>query len=386
MVRTIDFQQTLFFYDVPMLFYGIDVVGCNYLCLLVHDGNDGEDYICTPISKTRLKDFFKGIIDLRVIFENPEIKEFYKCKIRDLHEPIAISFFASEDLPESYLPEKGLYLSDKEEINEEIVDTAKEFNKPVLYASLYPPESKFENKIIADRLSNFLNVFQNVVKYAYKKTCKTISPNRVSLDIEDAHKLQVFGFAGGSFTIKFEALDAGDLFGSCGIEYSLERIDQIIEAVGDKEKSLKILRENKGHLVSAYIHLLKFISENNTSLEYRWATPVFKKSKKRRLSQKDAEPLLEYLTTTEDISSEQIILVGKIIRADEKNNTWKIFNDEDQKEYAGKIKEGTNLSLKGVVIGTIKYKFICEEIIEEILGTGKEKKIIQLVKYIKIDN
>jgi hypothetical protein len=369
-----------------MLFNGIDDIGCEYIFFLTDDQNENLKYICTPISKKRLKEFRKGIVDLRTIFVEPEIKEFYQCEIQNFSDQTCfIDFFSSDDLPSSILPEQGFYLNEHDEIIDEIIKKAKELNKPILYASLEPPESQFETKIMADRLSHFLSAFQNMVKYAYKKTFKQVSTNIMSFKQEDAHKLQVFGFTEGSFTVMFEPLDAGDIFGSCfAIESSFEKIDEIVDVISDNEATLNILKKNKGHLVSAYIRLLKFISENNTTFEYKWATPIFNKSKKNRISQNDAKPLLDFLTSTEDISSETIIFTGYIIRADKKNNTWKILNDEDKKEYAGKVKDGVPLSLEGVVIGSVKYQFICEEKIEEVLGTGKEQKIIQLIEYNEI--
>lgn len=383
MKKKIKYCQTLFFYDVPMLFHCIDGIGCDYLCLLVEEADGNFIYLCTPVSRQRLNGFNKGYIELREIYTQPETSEFFTFQAKELalNKEIELDIYKEEAIPDRWLPDSGFFLTEKIEDSDEVLNMSREIHKPVLFASLDVPESKFDTRIDTDRLSHFLSTFQNLVKHAYRKACKSVTTNIVGLEPFNAHKLQVVGFDHGSFTIKFETLDAGDLFGSCGVELSFEKIDAIAEAIDDPDKTLEILKKNKGHMAGAYIRLLIFLIENDANLNYKWAVPISTKPVIRNLTKEKAKPLVDFLMQKEDIGSEPIELIGKVIRADKNTGSWKILNDSDNKEYQGIIKDNTKLSLEGIVIGTTRYKFQCEEIIEEVLGTGKEKKVIYLLNY-----
>jgi hypothetical protein len=387
MKKMIKYIQTLFYYDAPIIFHGEDNIGCSYICLLINQDAEALKYICTPVSKRRLANFNKGFLDLKTIYIEPELDEFYLCEIENIKAPEQyLTLYSDNKIPEDWLPEPEFYLTDKIDTEDEVLIKSKELNKTVLYVSLDPPEAQYGTKIVLDRLSHFLSVFQNLIKHAYKKACKVSSPGEDLLDPENAYKLQVIGFADGSFTVQFEPFDTGDIFGSCPIENAFTKFDELTQYIHDPVQSLNVLRKNRGHLANAYLRLLQFIKENNTSIEYRWAAQFFKKSKKRRVPESQAVPLLDFLSQKEDIRSERIKLEGFVIKADQRTNTWKLRNLEDGKEYFGKIKEETNLSVKGFVIGIVKYKFECEEIIEEILGTGKEQKSLFLIEREVLDS
>ena len=55
--------------------------------------------------------------------------------------------------------------------------------------------------------------------------------------------------------------------------------------------------------------------------------------------------------------------------------TWRIINEEDDKEYNGE----SETELAGLIIETQRYKFVCEERLEEERGTGKEFSKLYLI-------
>lgn len=111
MIKQFSISQILVFYDVPEVFLAKDVVGTSYLCLLVSD--DGQlTYIAISISQRRLVEFIDGIVDLRDIFENPEIREWYSFNFNDVSEPINATLLEASAFAETYLPDSGfLYIS-----------------------------------------------------------------------------------------------------------------------------------------------------------------------------------------------------------------------------------------------------------------------------------
>lgn len=378
MKKTISSIQVEFFYDVPHIFSASDAVGCHYLCELVDQTDNALKYVCCPISHGRLKAFRLGEIDLRSIYINPEINDFYECYIGSFDDKhFELIYISSKELSPDYLPDSGFYLSKARTENVKIVEAAKAANKPIFQVTLNPPESKDGSVIYAERLSSFLPAFNSLIKHSYRKVCKQIPRNLDSLRYEVAHRLKIFEFAKGSFTIFFEPSDIGDFFGSCSSEVSFAKIDELACVLEHPEKSIEVLKRNKGHLVNAYIKVLEFIANNETSVEYAWASPT-SPPKGNKLLHRFALPLLETLKNYEDISTEIIELTGKVIKADTKNCTWTIVNEEDQKEYSGKIISGSAITLEGIIISTQRYKFVCEETIEIVSSTGKEKSSYKL--------
>ncbi len=76
MVRQLQRNETLVYFDMPQLFYASDPIGLDYRCLLVSTDEKEDTYLCTPISLPRLKQFLYGFLDLRIVFENPETQDF----------------------------------------------------------------------------------------------------------------------------------------------------------------------------------------------------------------------------------------------------------------------------------------------------------------------
>lgn len=381
MKKYINHIQTLLFYDIPQIFYGEDTIGSKYICLLIKNNGDHLKYICTPISKNRLFDFNKGHIDLRTIYVEPEISEYYFCGIDDFSVgTIELKLYEGISLEEAWLPDPGFFLIDPIETEDDVLDKARELSKPVFSVSLNPPEAQFDMKIHANRLGHFLSVFQNLIKYAYRKACSATDP-----DFLEAFNLNVIGVKEGSFTIEFDSVESGDLFGSCSIENAFMKVDELTENLDDHEEALKILRKNRGHLANSYIRLLQFIKQNDTSIDYRWAVQYFSESRKRSVHKNVAGPLFDYFSKVDDIRSEAIELEGYLTRADHNNNTWKLYNISDKKEYFGKIKPESGLTVDGFVIRSAIYRFTCEETIEEVFGTGQEKKTIYLLNYDVLD-
>jgi hypothetical protein len=111
MTITIKACRILFYYDVPEIFVAIDTVGTNYLCLLVEDLADDLHYICTQISGSRLYEVGMGTIDIRTIFESPEMPNIYEFHTTAVGKDRDISIKPLPVVRPAFLPEKGLYLT-----------------------------------------------------------------------------------------------------------------------------------------------------------------------------------------------------------------------------------------------------------------------------------
>lgn len=75
------------------------------------------------------------------------------------------------------------------------------------------------------------------------------------------------------FKLQFQVTSDFNLFGDLPIESALHIIDKITLKPDDLKKNLEVIKENKGHFVSSYANLLKFIIDSNIPVSYAWTTP-----------------------------------------------------------------------------------------------------------------
>ncbi|MFN9110412.1 MAG: DUF6575 domain-containing protein [Bacteroidota bacterium] len=105
MAKILNISQILVYYDFPEIFLAKDIVGTNYLCLLVDADETATTYISTAISQQRLSSFINGQIDLRDIYTNPEIEEW--LTFNQVDQIIVAEKWNEPVIPEIYLPEPG---------------------------------------------------------------------------------------------------------------------------------------------------------------------------------------------------------------------------------------------------------------------------------------
>lgn len=101
-------KNILEFYDMPQLFVATDAIGTNYLCLL-YKQDEGCYYLGVQVSEMRLKNYIDGLLDLRIIYTEPE-KENSLYEVIVAQEKIsATKLLQQNDITEDMLPEAGYY-------------------------------------------------------------------------------------------------------------------------------------------------------------------------------------------------------------------------------------------------------------------------------------
>ncbi len=379
--------RTLLYYDGPVLFVGQDSVNTSYLCLLIKKTEDRDKYLCVAISPTRLNSLIVGDVDLRVVFENPEVQSYYSLDVADAApDDLTLVILDQENLDKTWFPNPGTYLSKvPEQVKSEAI--AKEAigkKTAIIHLSLSPPESISEHVISTPLLVKGLLLFQNIVRVSFKKAIKTLPREvRTRLDIPDNYMTEVYGFSPSSFKIHLRAKTYTDLLGKADIERGLEFIDEMVSLADDLDKTLEYLKQNRGHVANYYIKLLEFIIENNSPVSYSWTSPHLKKVKSYSIYKRQALPIYEKAMAMKELGTEVIQFAGEFTKVDIERNMWTVKNDEDGKHYSGGMKE-PGISLRGVTAGIQKYRFTIEERIEESEVTGKEIYSYLLVSYQKL--
>lgn len=372
-MKAIKLLHVLLDYDYPQVFVACDLIGVRYVCMVSEVAGHGPTFLCVPVSVRRCDDLLSGKIDLRQVYEEPEVIEFYRATPDDLVEPFNIERAQMDSVPHELLPEPGLVFS----LNDEVLIKAQELNTTVAYASLAVPESVREPRIRTRKLSAFLNIYQGVLKNLARASAK--AAGKPIPKGEDPYESDVFGFCYGSFTVQVRSAEPCDMLGeNKALIIAFQKLNEFLDAANNPDDALQFLTKVKGHAASSLIGLLSFISENDCQLTNRWSTPGMHSSSQSRIRVATAQNIIQRCRLREDLSVENLELIGIVDSADATAGNWKIL--VDGVAYSGGVKEGSGINLAGITLRN-RYRFRCEEKIEMVLGTGREIKKISLVGF-----
>lgn len=367
MKRKVHIDRILVFHDFPELFLAQDKSGLDYLCLLTELNADQYQYHCISISKKRLYQYLNGKVDLRELFTNPELPEWWIATDTSQQE-IEINFFSHEGLSDELLPETDCFFTEvlqDEVIRQEVI----EHNNVIVHLSL--SDDNNNQSIPIDDLGDFTKLYQGLVENAYKKSILSSElKEKKSFIIPANYKLEAFAASPGSFNLHLVSRSNKDLFGNSIIEEGLRRIDDIISYSENEEELIKSLRQIKGHAISNYRKLLEKIINRNITFRYKWHSPSSPVIHSRSIDKQYATKIKEVLDLKDELVEEIIEFIGLVKQADVERGSWRITNEEDGKDYTG---ESEGHLLDGITLETVRYKFICEEIIEAMKVTEKEK-------------
>ncbi|WP_447590172.1 DUF6575 domain-containing protein [Aquipseudomonas campi] len=372
-MKEIQVLHVLLEYDYPQVFVGRDRVDSRYVAMVVEEGNQGPVYLCTPISHFRCDELLGGKIDLRHIYEKPQVPEFFTCEPNDLTGFFAINAYASDEIPEQWLPEAGLFFNHADLV----LNKAQELGSTIAYASLSVPESAKEARIRTRKLSEFLAIYQNVLKNLARATAKAYG--KAIPKNEEPYDSDVFGFCPGSFTVQIRSAEQCDILGeNKALVAAFIKLNEFLDLADQPDAAMAFLLGMKGHAATSLISLLSFISDNNCPFTNTWSTPGMSASSKSRIRVATAQNVIQRCKQREDLGIEVVELIGIVDSAKVSTGNWTIHADGDS--FSGNIKEGSNLNLSGITVG-MRYTFFCEEKIEVVQGTGREVRIISLVRY-----
>lgn len=347
-------KAILLYYDYPQVFIGTSVVDQNYCCMVVSEDEDGPHYLCTPISNKRTTELTSGKLDLRLVYEKPELQSFFLSNCTPYSDQIYLEKQGFLLCPEHLLPKFGLVFDDFDEV----ANKALELDATVAYASLSVIQSENYPRINSLTLASFLQKYQNVVKQISKHIAKI---NNNSKDIID-YSLDVFGVSYGSFTVQLRSSHDGDLFGDTPlISSALEKLTDFLENIDNTDYALNFLRTVKGRTASSIIKFVEFLHDHKCPFKQQWATPNSGTSKNTKVSLAGINRLIELCNQQSDLLEETVILTGVVQSANIKGNTWKLLNESDDIQYSGDVAEGKNISMGGIVIQNQRYTFKCIE-------------------------
>jgi hypothetical protein len=273
-------------------------------------------------------------------------------------------------VPPDWLPDYGFFLKLDKPVAIGVLEEAVSRKRAVIQYRLDPPEARTEAKILAENLAQAIKLIQRLVKHAFRRAIRDLGkPLRETLISPENYQLEVLAFRPrGSFNVYMQSsVSSSDLFGQVEISQALEAIDRVVGLSSAPVEAVQKVAELGPHFASAYKDLVKFISDTDTSFEYKWATPD-RKTNRGEITVSQAMPLYTAISERTDIGVETVKLIGKLTKVDEKTRSWRLTSEEENKEIGGT----SETDLAGLVIETQRYEFTCEERLEEEKGSGRE--------------
>lgn len=362
MEKQITINTILEYYDIPQLFVGTDNVNTRYLCMLFDD-TEQYSYIAVPVSPRRLNLFLAGKLDLREIYTNPEISfEYYiatPCEQRFQLHP-----YHTDTLPEEMLPCEG-YLYAPSDENDTITQEMTEYLHPIIHLGFEDTNNSHDINAIC--LSDILKEYQSMVINCFRKE----GGNKRSTD----PRLRLFNTSAASFNLHLYAEAPLGLFNISSIDRTLHSIDKLMKCSNENE--LKQMAETlKGHTISSYKNFVKKLIDNELSVKYGWFDSL---SENKIINTKIQLPQLhqiyEILVKSSELAKEIKEFDGILIGLNTEKGTWNL------ELIDGNNIKGTteNPTLLHGLTSKKEYHIICEEIIEQIDISLKEKSTLKLI-------
>ena len=375
-MNSVRHHATLYFYDGPQVFEARDAIGGHYVGLLVHSGPNGNRYLIAGVSPSHLGRFRTGASDLRsLLLANAESPWFLAEGDAELSQPLQLELQTTPRSQCPHLPDDGFVLPAMSASLQE----ARARHNLVLELAVEPPEAATEHRIRARTLAGLLIHTQTLVKHAYGAALRDPPPDqRKAMDRTDAHLMDVIiPAAAGSFRVVLEAARKPDLLGNNELARAMTIVDELFESPANPSETTARVKNRRGHLAAAYVRLLKFLAENRCGLRYAWAEPAFTRERQHALTDTEAQPIIDALSTIADLGRESVVLTGELDKVDRQNRSWRLLTPSGAE--SGKAKEGAP-SLEGLKIGS-SYRFTCEEEIQEHEGSGRELRTLYLTSH-----
>lgn len=371
-MKTIRHTNTLFYYDGPQVFEARDAIGGHYVAVMVETDHTKERYLVAGVAPEQLRQFRSGMLDLRSLLIKSDKEDQYLATVAfGLDNPLALEHLLTPLIDSGFLPDPGFVLHDLPS-DDSVLREARERQNLTLEIAAEPPEAATQHRIRANSLAEMLHRVQLMIKYAYRTAIRG-KRNRYRQPDDDMMDV-VVPAAAGSFQIVLEAASLPNLFGDSDLANGLRLVDSLFNDTANPENTLTVAKEHRGHLAGAYLRLLRFLVKQKTGLRYSWAEPKSECSSNRAVLESEAGPLVELLSSVTNLGSERVTLEGTFERFNRESGLWGLLTSEGKR--SGKIMDG-GASLDGLEVGG-RYRFHCDEEIEEINITGRESRVLYL--------
>lgn len=373
MNKKLHFGETFVYYDEPLVFSLYDDFGANYVGVAgPEEGAEGFIYAAFPLKQYDLGAFAAGKMDLLSIIRAGYPGYWYGFNKIDKNTLDTV-VLESPDPPHSFMPEIGFVMEVGPLENTEIIEEATDRRRSILHFSL--SDTLGRNVIAMDNLGVLVKNFQEAMSYIYKKLIRNEGlPQR--LNVAANHTWFAFTSSEGSFKLHLQsAEEIGDNEEAQSVR-ALEVFNKLVELSSDPNTDHEIaelLQDYQGYSITYLTRLIQEMLKREVEVKFEWYTPGQDRVKGNHIDISKANRIYNILKDYDEVSEEEVILIGTCTAASQSNLTWSLLTDD-----LGEIK-GTAADVERVVglkIGN-RYKFTCiETVTEEVVGNREKKKYL----------
>lgn len=359
--RALTVEHILEFCDGPLLFVAEDEAEAKYICTFLRTTDKGTEFLCTRIGNAWLRKFIAGAKDLlQTIIEAP-LAEYFLLTTTENDTSLMATPISLEDISPSLLPAPEYFVDPS--LNTLLLQE----QRVVIDTALELSEAKKAAVISSYTLAEFLSIFQDLIKFAYKKATSILPPKtRKIVSNSDYYMMQVTDIGvHASFGLRLQSKQVADLSQHVEIERATSKLADILQATNNATNVIDVLRLNKGRLVGAYRRLLDFLIESNADLRLNWHIPRNGNITTRfSISHTQAEKIRAALSQQKDLDDETVNLEGVLTAVNVDTGHWTLTDDESEK-HKGQVQAGLEIRLSQLVTDSVRYLFQCKAVIHE---------------------
>lgn len=329
------YNNNTFYYDQifleseePELFTVIDLVGQNYLIMLLNDAP--REWMSMVISLKRLKEIKCGVITIKHAFLNAELKKVDIIIEND--NKVSIDEISADNIPEKYLPLDYVRLNwdNRENFmeNSDIMELARKDYRDVLEIRAISKDTEnhtMDLGSLGGLITNFNNVYKSIAKRIILKN------NMKECKYQDEYSLRFVNCKAGSFCIQLEGSTEGDMFGVSKITNAFENMFDLLNYNIEEDISGNELKKWDLDIIKNYRKFLKYIRDD-MELEFKSATYIGDNSKYAYWRKGFAQKTLESLNNLMEESSYSVKYTGTLVAIRKRNNsnaTFEFLTDDE---------------------------------------------------------
>jgi len=376
LIKNLHPQEVFDYYDGPIFYSCIDLVGQIYLVYLLNQAEGTTDWLYLRVSKGRYYAVKSGSISVSMALSKPEegFGYFVIAKNDDLvvdeieSSNIDLSWLPPDDyrlnFPTGALPEKSMTAVELAIIN----------NRQVLDIAFEKVSNIHE--MGAGKLGGLLSSLQNVI---YALSCpKGLDIRRVSDWVKSQSEAQVTEIFASSFGVRLQST-GGDLLGDDATSVAFESLAKLISNINDPSHLIAELHGFNVLTRSRFKHFLSILIESQVSLGFDWGSPIGR-HRQSKIPFNNISNALFRLEETGQTDTETVIKISELVGVNVESD-WFALKIENNEIIKGKL--GTNVAKRNFKVPSLIKATFQQSCINDPL-TEREKWTYLLIDYVPV--
>lgn len=359
MIKFVNYQSTLVYYDGPELIHATDHIGGNYIGMAVDTNEAIFKFLVVGVAPTTLRQLRRGAIDLRSLILEAASDGWYTSETVNINDPLEIQHMGESSIPDSLLPDDDYFVSDPINDENQAMLEATDRENFVVHVQFEPRNPDREHRLNCKDYGDFILCLNSLIVstlHSIEFAEDSVSDKSdIGLDI-------VTPAAEGSLRVLFEASNSeSDIFNPHHLLVrALQQIDLAIGNANDAN-GLKSLSEEHGEeFAKKFISFMQVLERSNVDLQYAWAEPRFQTGNLKSVSLSHVQHLVASIKQNSNtvLSTSKRSIEGQFERFQRSTGKWGLRTEDGLVE--GIIeKEERPTKLDGLEVGA-QYIFHCE--------------------------